>query len=408
MRKIIVYTITIFIFLLPLWMWIYWQMTSPRNMEAFILDKTVMTTAGDNHKSFNFVLTNNKFSKQNGDLYDETKDYMGFFPEEFFMYTINDLSQSNTRQLDSLVKHYDMAYYTDMNGINYDEWFVDVGETKRNANELLDIVGGIFGRTKKKEHDKLVYGGLVKQDVEFLQKMKESKKLILTEFNMLAPPTKSVFRKQAEDMFGIRWTGWMGRYFDNLDTAKTPEVPAWLVHLYKNQNHNQWPFTKSGIVFIKDNNEVVILEKDKDLINDLPVVTTNASDRERFNVPERIEFPFWFDIIQALPNNHLVSEYELETTPEGDKILEQHKIPKHFPATVEHYKDDYKFYYFAGDFADNPHDKNRMKKMRGITKFRYFLYMKEDKTDRNRFFWGYYQSVVSTILNRYYDETKLK
>ncbi len=406
MRKIIVYSITIFVFLLPLWMWIYWELSEPRKMEAFILDKTVMTKAGDNHKSFNFVLTNNKFSKRNGELYDETKDYKGFFPEEFFMYTIDDLSKSNPAELSKVADAYDMVYYTDMNGINYDEWFLDVGETKRNANELLDIVGGIFGHTKKKEHDKLVYGGLVKQDVEFLQQMKTRNKLIITEFNMLAPPTKSVFRKQAEDLFGIRWTGWMGRYFDNLDTTLTPEVPAWLVHLYMNQHKGQWPFTKSGIVFIKENNQVVILEKDAHLINDLPVVTTNAADQKRFNVPEKIEFPFWFDIIQALPNNHLVSEYELETTPEGERILEENKIPKHFPATVEHYKDDYKFYYFAGDFADNPHDKNRMKKMRGITNFRYFLYMKEDKTDRNRFFWAYYQSVVSTILNRYYSEMK--
>ena len=375
-------------------------------MEAFILDKTVMTNAGDNHKSFNFVLTNNKFSKRNGELYDEKKDYMGFFPDEFFTYSINDLSKKTDAQLDSIAAHYDMAYYTDMNGINYDEWFLDVGNTKHNAVELLDIVGGIFGRTKKQEHEKLVYGGMVKQDVEFLKKMKERKKLILTEFNMLAPPTKSVFRKEAEDMFGVHWTGWMGRYFDNLDTTKTPEVPKWLVHLYKNQNHNQWNFTSSGIVLIKENNQVVILEKGKDLTNDLPVVATNAADCERFNVPARVEFPFWFDIIQALPDNHLVSEYELETTSDGDALLEKFKIPKHFPAVVEHYKDDYKFYYFAGDFADNPHDKNRMKKMKGITYFRYFLYMKEDKTDRNRFFWAYYQSMVSKILNKYYTEIK--
>ena len=83
-------------------MWIWWQLSTQRNMEAFILDKTVMTNAGDNHKSFNFVLTNNKFSKRNGELYDEKKDYMGFFPDEFFTYSINDLSKKTDAQLDSI------------------------------------------------------------------------------------------------------------------------------------------------------------------------------------------------------------------------------------------------------------------------------------------------------------------
>jgi hypothetical protein len=61
--------------------------------------------------------------------------------------------------------------------------------------------------------------------------MKEKNKLIITEFNMLAPPTKAVFRKQAELLFGLNWTGWLGCYFVNLDTSKTPGVPPWLVRL---------------------------------------------------------------------------------------------------------------------------------------------------------------------------------
>jgi hypothetical protein len=222
---------------------------------------------------------------------------------------------------------------------------------------------------------------------------------------MLAPPTKAVFRKQAELLFGLNWTGWLGCYFVNLDTSKTPGVPSWLVRLYKNQNHNSWPFTQSGIAFIRENNQVVILEKDKDLVNELPIVTTNLTDSKRFDVPQKVEFPFWFDVVEVNKSNHLISEYVLETTRKGDELLEKYGLPKRFPAVVEHYDDNYKFYYFAGDFADNPHDKNQMKKMRGISNFRYLLYMKEDKTDRNRFFWAYYQSLVGKILDRYYTES---
>jgi len=64
------------------------------------------------------------------------------------------------------------------------------------------------------------------------------------------------------------------------------------------------------------------------------------------------------------------------------------------------------FYYFCGDYSDNPININYMAKLKGIKFFRFLMYDKGDRSDRNRFFWVYYNRLVAKILNNYYDTLK--
>lgn len=100
--------------------------------------------------------------------------------------------------------------------------------------------------------------------------------------------------------------------------------------------------------------------------------------------------------------NNVVSVYRIFSNARGDSILKSINIPNPFPAVIEHYDNDYKFYYFCGDFCDNPID-SFLAKFEGITKFRWFMYPSNDAAERKSFFWLYYEPLVSNILRNFYN-----
>lgn len=380
MRKTVI-NIVIFGFLfLPLILWLLWVFKPSHKANILIMDKTVLTQNGLEHCAFNWVLAHNKYVKPNGQFYSVSSDYYGFFPLEKNLYQINDFSKLTEEQIDSLSNIFDMAYYTDTYGIYYNEWHRDKNLTK---------------------HSEKVYGGLDKNDVLFLKKMKEKRKLILAEFNFFATPTSSSVKAEIETLLGLKWGGWTGRYFDQLDTIKNPELPKWVVRLYKEQHQNKWPFTKPGIVFIHANETIVILEKETDLNFEVPKVKSFNYGVKKFNIPKEIQYPYWFEItLSSDTNNKVISYYEVLTNERGDSILQHHNIPKIFPATFENIKNS-PYYYFCGDFTDSPIDKTTYKLI-GIKYFKMFVLNEHDLNDRAAFFWLYYLPMTTNILDTYY------
>lgn len=407
-RKIIIWIIVI-IFLLPLWMFLSWVFSSSRKLDVLILDKTSLSNNYDEHRSFNWILNNQKFTKRDGNLYEIGKDYFGFYPEDSYVYKTKDFTTVSDKQLDSMADYYDMTYYTDVYGVYSREWY-GTKDNKDQANSLkmFNVLKMMQGKQAAGERSQLIYGGLSYGDVLFLEKMKQRKKLILTEFNFLGSPSDDKIREKAEEDFGIHWTGWIGRYFDNLDTLKNRELPKWVVSLYKQQHAGKWPFKNSGIVFVNRNETIAVLEQDTHLKKDVPVIETNEHFQDMYNIPDKVIYPFWFDITVNTRDNDIISAYHIYTNNTGDSVLKYHGIPKGFPAAMSHYKDDYKFFYFSGDFADNQINATAISKLKGIKYFRTFLYNHGELGDRNRFFWSYYCQMMSTILNNYYDTYKKK
>jgi hypothetical protein len=235
--------------------------------------------------------------------------------------------------------------------------------------------------------------------------MKRKKKLVITEFNTFATPTPRNIARDFENTFKIRWTGWVGRYFDSLDTLQNKELPRWLVENYKRQNHNKWPFKKSGIGFVHISDKIVILENINDLNSEVPFILTSKADAERYNLPTEMKYPFWFDVIQTSRSNKIVSFYDLKVNSSGLRILNENGIPPQFPAVIEHYRNDYKFYYFCGDFADNPISQAGSF-FKGISYFRNFFYNNSIAAERVSFFWEFYRPLLESILDEYHTDLK--
>lgn len=373
--------IMLLLFLMPFWMGLFWYLTPKRKMVVAIVDKTVLNNEGQEHISLNWVLMQEKFTKANNDLYKQSRDYYGFFPQKDKQFELKGLERFDAAQLNQLSEDVDLAYFTDAYGVYKNEW---------------------YGQSDEKERSGMLYGGMGEQDFEFLKMMKEKKKLIITEFNCLASPTSSLVRTKFEQLFGISWSGWIGRYFDSFDSTLNKELPKWLVRNYRLQNKGNWPFKKSGIAFVHSDGKIIILENEVDLLYEFPEMISNKEGQEKYKLPVKIPYNFWFDIIEPDANfNHVIANFTIQTNDRGTKILEKNGLPNHFPAITLHLREDYQFFYFSADFSDNPIS-IKSAYLKGMPLFKTFMYNNRERMGRKAFFWEVYQPLVSTILNNYY------
>lgn len=383
LRRLILRWLLIIFITLPIISLAWWYVvkdTKPLNL--LILDKTVLNTEGNEHRSFNWILEHLKYAKPDGNFYEIESDYKGFFPLDSFKYYLNDLDQYSYDQLDSMTWDLDMVYYTDCYGIYTNEW---------------------HAHSESTEHSPLIYGGMSMKDFQVLKHMKDKDKLIISEFNLIATPTPYRVRRATENEFGMEWSGWTGRYFGSLDTLVNPEIPHWIVRLYTEQ-YGPWKFTKSGIVFVHVSERIVILENEEELDHEIPIINTPPHIAEKFGVVDYVRYPFWFDITYAKEDTAIMATYRIYPNEKGDSILALNRIPKEFPAIISR-PDKHRFYYFAGDFADNPISYWAVRSS-GIEYFDVFLYNNQEFTDRRKFFWRYYEPLMSTILNEYYEEMR--
>jgi hypothetical protein len=386
LRSTLIGLFFILLFSLPIISIAVWYFSPTHSINLLVLDKTVLTTDANEHRSFNWILKHYKFvqpSPQNKTTFYDIGNYKGFFPLDSHKYYVDDLTLYTDQQLDSLADTLDMVYFTDTYGIYHNEWYRDVIQ---NDKMML-------------EHSSRIYGGTEMEDYELLKRMHERQKLILLEFNTIASPTRYRIRKLIEDEFGILWSGWIGRYFFSLDTNVNQELPGWVVRLHKEQYNGTWPYKKPGIVFVHESDRIVVLENERDLLHEVPVIQTKLYYQDFYDLPEYMRYPFWFDITQYKDTDLIVSTFKIHVNERGDSILHHHKIPKTFPAVFgDHIVN--RFYYFAGDFADNPIPFTAVY-TRGIEYLDFFFYDNKDMADRKKFFWRFYRPMMKRILYDY-------
>jgi hypothetical protein len=370
------------VLLTPFWMLLAWYLTPGRKLVVAIVDKTVVKKPGQEHLSLHWILHQQKFTKNDKELYDINKDYFGFFPLEKERYELKGLERFNEEQLQQLSADADIAYITDAYGVFKNEWFKEGNPSDRSG---------------------IVYGGMSEQDLTFLEYMKDRKKLIITEFNAIGSPTSIRNRERFQQTFRMHWSGWIGRYFESLDTTINKELPRWLIDGYKRTNDGSWPFTQSGIAFIHEaNDQIVILEGNRDLKEPMPYIVSSNKAMTEYGIPERIKYSFWFDVIgYDSAVNEAIAHFEIQPNEKGRAILQKNGIPSRFPAITRHLGDDYQFYYFSADFCDNPISLTTSY-FKGIGFFDWMMYTSREPLERKSFFWKVYRPLMTRILNNRY------
>ena len=269
MKSRLILTFIVFLLATPLWMRIGWEFSFRKKLNLLIVDKTVLNSNSFKHRSINWILDYEKYTKADGSYYDINKDYFGFFPKEDEKYELNDFEKLNEPEVDSLSKVYDLAYFADTYGVLGNEWY-----RHRDIND----------------NSESIYGGLSEKDLLLMSKMKANKKPVIAEFNTIGYPTPTDVRKRFQNMWNIEWTGWMARYIGSLDTVNNPDLPQWIVRSYKKENNGQWKFKNDGMLFINLDGRVLILENGKELRDPIPLIYTDLKNQKKYGVPSSMIF----------------------------------------------------------------------------------------------------------------------
>lgn len=349
-----------------------WLVKPSHTLEIFILDKTVPTRDRREHKSLHWVLNHQKYVKNDNSLYRLKEDYYGFFPIDPQQQKF-DFRSLSIRDVDAISDSVDLAYYADTYGVYYNDWYT--------------------GNSPDDEDEQKVYGGLNQNDYLLLKALKEKRKTIVTEFVLLDKSTSNLVRKKTEELLNLKWDGWIGKYFPSLSPG---QCPRWITDLYQTQNKGQWTFSGPGIVLIHKYGKVVVLDQNRYLTSPLPVIETNDDIASRFGLPGKINYPNWFDITRGDSTAQVLASFNLNTNPEGDSLLKSYHLQSQFPAII-HHNHDCSFYYFAGDFSQNPvHTYTSY--FQGIQMLDFLFYDEAQTSSSAQFFWKYYLPLTRQLL----------
>jgi hypothetical protein len=387
---LIVVIILAVILALPVINLLRWTFQTKKPMGIIIVDKTVPSIDREKHKSFNWIITNDRFvKKENKTSYSESKDYFGFIPKRPLKerqydkndYRISEILGDPSRNITGLSKKNDAVYFTDTYGVFFNDWYQGINRSRRS---------------------KILYGGLNGNDNVLLKTMQDSNKLIILEYNTLDYPTNDLVSFQVQEKLGITFSKWTGKYFSSLDTTRE-DFPIWMTAMYRKQYKKPWTFNKQGIVLLRDK-YILVLEEGTHLKNPMPYIITDSAYCTKYNIAESVAFDQWFDIINPLENN-VISKFRIETTSLADSLLSNYGLSNEFPAVIlEPLKQ--RTYYFSGDFCYT-NIPSWTSRFMGVDKMKGFLYSKKPE-DTRRFFWLYYKPLIESIFNDYFNSMSAK
>ena len=197
---LIVIIILAAILFLPLINLIRWTFQAKKPMDIILVDKTVPALEREKHKSFNWILTNERFvKKENKRSYSYIKDYYGFYPIRPLREKQWGRNDYRLTELIALAEKNDAVYFADTYGVFFNDWYKGINKSRKSRK---------------------LYGGLNNNDFLLIKEMKDRNKLIIMEYNSFDYPTAQFESVRTQEKLGITFSGWTGRYFASIDTTQ--------------------------------------------------------------------------------------------------------------------------------------------------------------------------------------------
>jgi hypothetical protein len=361
------------VLLLP---WILFHLRSERPLSVVVLDKTVPFDTYLEHAGFFWLLDQLKIVQPSGDRYDRSVDYLGATPGP----EPGD-PPARTRDLtDGDAQDADLLYVIDTYGVYEED--LESGEEKKAALE----------RSNK------LYGGLTTEEALVLASARKRGTTIVAEFNSMASPTGHEAAAVLEQLVGVRWTRWIGRYFPLLEDRE--EVPQWLRDVCQRELNQAWTFSGPGYVLIQDDVrcEVLLAGSDSPPIG----LTIEPEPEARKGVLRKAAtgtpYTFWFDLVIPGPETEVLASYQWGLNGPGNAKLRRLGLPQRFPAVTRH-RDaaGVPAYYFAGDFGDSTLNEGRVP-LAGFLAFRRWIEKTRRIPSHPAFYHRFYVPLMTEIL----------
>lgn len=288
--------------------------------------------------------------------YDVVEDYYGNF-----------LSNGKliNKPLNKLTNVPDLIYLSDTYG---------TGNSKVNGEEPKNI------------------SGLTEDEVGLIASCYAKGTTVIGEYNISGDPTKANVSKELENIFGVGFTGWVGKFFSDL--ASENDVPNWIRMTYEQQYGKKWGMTGAGIL-IAGNNRIIILQRGKDFAGQSINLSMSADNTKAFNTGT-IDYYNWFEIIKPVDDKSVIAWYDLNLTAIGQDQMKLFGLNSRFPAIIANKSDAKTSYYFAGDFCDYRESAKIYSFLGAAALYRIFSVKSEG--DNSHFYWDFYVPFMSKVI----------
>lgn len=368
MKRLVFKIVFLFIVLTPLWSFLIWWFWPSSILNGLVIDKNNRST-NNQSQGTHWILNNEKTKRNANEAYDPSGEELK---------EIQSIADYSLEDLDSLSDDLEMIYYVEVSGSAPMELGTD-------SIGFMDSVSENSALSDK--------------EIDLMLKMKEKGKLVLAEYNALLNPSTLDAKRRLEEIFQLNFTGWVGKYFNDLSAANS-DIPEWIKERYTVFTSEEYAYPETeGIILCHQSGKVLVLEMGESLLNSLPMINSDLENMEKFELPNFVAYPFWFDINEAVNEEDVISTFKLQTNRKGDSILHRHGIPNKFPAIIGPQTGKFN-YYFCGDFADNP-VLEKLSYFKGIGLISRLLYVVADESDRKAFFWNFYKPLMLNILKDY-------
>lgn len=306
-----------------------WYLKAESPWRVAVVDKTVPHEDYREHGALFWVLRHEKVSSPQG-ARDWTlgQHYVGFAP------TPGDPDQRGKgRDLTALdLENADLLFLADTYGV-YEGDYVD----PREAATALD-------------YSARIYGGLTSEEAAIVERFADDDEgHLIAEFNTFASPTTPTARATMERLLGLRWTGWTGRFFQEL--SDDTEVPVWARRQYRAQYEQEWDFSGPGYLIVHEDTTLFVLREAVDVAPDGLTIHARAGGAMMEGILDGVAFGYWFDVVVANADSEVPAVFRFNLLDSGLETTRRFGVPSEFPAVVVASRAPLRAY-FAGDFSD--------------------------------------------------------
>jgi hypothetical protein len=311
--------VILIILAIPLLGYAAWMIKKETQLEIFVVNKSMKSFRGSENKAFNYILNKEKVFTAGNRNYNLEVDHYGL------MWNRDDyrIKFPRLEEVERAAEKADLVYYADVSGIQ-----------PSGPNE--------------KNRDQIAYKGLNNTDYTFIREVISRGKPLVFEFCFLSPPTEPLVRFNLEKLTDVYYVGWVGKYVRDLNADPDPDELCNWKALYREYTGNQWSAKGPGVIMINPENErVLVLQEGKEIDCSDGLIFSTKDAIAEYNLPSRVNYHGWFSVLHA-GRNIILSEFNLNATDEGRKMLNEFGIPEIFPALI--HADD-NLYFMAGDFG---------------------------------------------------------
>ncbi len=200
------------------------------------------------------------------------------------------------------------------------------------------------------DYSQLVFGGLSDGDAQTLGALVARGGAAIAEFNTFCEPTTPAVRARMEELFGVTWTQWVGRVFQN--PRDVDDVPHWFPREFARQFPDR-PFpTRPMLVLVGPGGAMHVFEGSTAAEVAPRVVLTDAGALAFPDARSGAPYYYWFALMRAAPTTTVYAQMKLPDRDDLRATLDALGAPQAPLAMAEAHGHPGRAIYFAGDLGE--------------------------------------------------------